>query len=107
MAGPNIAKFADLGLENYLKCVIKTIAHADEPQATTYPAITRQSALGWRCVVGFIIIIHQRSPVRMSVITSRLGNLPRCPESYSLPPNKIDGFTRVGDIIARCHLRVR
>ena len=67
-------KFApDSAAENYLKCVIKTIAHGELPAARSYPAITRQSWHGW---LYHHHRQHQRSPVRMSVITLRLRNLP-------------------------------
>ena len=74
-------KFApDSAAENYLKCVIKTIAHGAEPGARSYPAITRQSWHGW---LYHHHRQHQRSPVRMSVITHRLRNLPSPALHYS------------------------
>lgn len=90
MAGSNIAKFADLDLgENYLKCVIKTIAHADEPQATSYPPITRQSALGW--------LYHHQPPTVTSPDVGDYTKIGKLTDTarYSLlvaPKNKIDGI---------------
>ena len=83
-------KFApDSAAENYLKCVIKTIAHGVLPAARSYPAITRQSWHGW---LYHHHRQHQRSPVRMSVITHRLRNLPSSPSQPSSPVLRAELF---------------